>query len=89
MLRIAITDDHKTFRETLTFLINSFENMEVVLEASNGLELLEKLKITSVDVLLLDLEMPEMDGFETYRNIKERYPDIKTIVLTCWTKAIP
>lgn len=82
MLRIAITDDHKTFRETLAFLINHFEDMEVVLEASNGLELLEKLKITSVDVLLLDLEMPEMDGFETYRNIKERYPDIKTIVLT-------
>src|SRR5690554_1428907 len=80
MLRIAITDDHKLFRKSLALLINNFENMEVVLEASNGMELLEKLETTSVDVLLLDLQMPEMDGFETYRNIKERYPDIKTIV---------
>src|SRR5690625_2289604 len=82
MLRIAIKDDHKLFRKSLALLINHFEDMEVVLEASNGLELLEKLKTTSVDVLLLDLEMPEMDGFETYRNIKELYPDIKTIVLS-------
>ena len=82
MLRIAITDDHKLFRKSLAFLINNFEDMKVVLEASNGLELLEKLETTSVDILLLDLEMPEMDGFETFRNIKERYPDIKTIVLT-------
>ena len=82
MLRIAITDDHKLFRKSLALLINNFENMEVVLQTSNGLELLEKLETTSVDVLLLDLQMPEMDGFETYMNIKELYPDIKTIVLS-------
>ena len=41
MLRIAATDDHKLFRKSLALLINNFENMEVVLEASNGMELLE------------------------------------------------
>ncbi len=44
MLRIAITDDHTLFRKSLGLLINSFENMQVVAEASNGIELLEKLQ---------------------------------------------
>lgn len=82
MLRIAITDDHTLFRKSLGLLINSFENMQVVAEASNGIELLEKLQNVSVDILLLDLQMPEMDGFETSQKVKELYPKIKTLVLT-------
>lgn len=82
MLRIAITDDHTLFRKSLGLLINSFENMQVVAEASNGIELLDKLQTVSVDILLLDLQMPEMDGFETYEKVKESYPKIKTLVLT-------
>lgn len=82
MLRIAITDDHTLFRKSLELLINSFENMQVVAEASNGIELLDKLQTVSVDILLLDLQMPEMDGFETYEKVKESYPKIKTLVLT-------
>ena len=53
MLRIAIADDHTMFRKTLKLLIDSFENMEVVVEASNGIELLEKLKTVTADILLL------------------------------------
>ncbi|SEM65238.1 DNA-binding response regulator, NarL/FixJ family, contains REC and HTH domains [Chryseobacterium taichungense] len=56
--------------------------MEVVVEASNGIQLLKKLETNQVDVLLLDLQMPEMDGFETCQKIKELYPNIKTLVLT-------
>lgn len=82
MLRIAITDDHTLFRKSLGLLINSFENMQVVAEASNGIELLDKLQTVSVDILLLDLQMPEMDGFETSQKVKELYPKIKTLVLT-------
>ena len=82
MLRIAITDDHMLFRKSLKLLINSFENMEVVVGASNGKELLEKLETLSVDILLLDLQMPEMDGFETCRRVNELYPEIKILVLT-------
>lgn len=65
MLRIAITYDHTLFRKSLGLLINSFNGMQVVAEASNGIDLLEKLENTPVDILLLDLQMPEMDGFET------------------------
>lgn len=82
MLRIAITDDHTLFRKSLSLLVGSFENMEVVVEASNGKELLEKLESAAVDILLLDLQMPEMDGFETSLRINEQYPNIKVLVLT-------
>lgn len=82
MLRIAITDDHILFRKSLELLINSFRNMQVVVKASNGIELLEKLQTTPVDILLLDLQMPEMDGFKTCQKIKELYPKIKILVLT-------
>jgi len=81
-LKIGITDDHALFRKSLKFLINSFENMEVKLEAEHGIDLLEKLKTTSIDVLLLDLQMPKMDGFETCKKLNELYPEIKILVLT-------
>lgn len=82
MIKIAITDDHTLFRKSLKLLINDFKNMEVVIEASNGIELLEKLKTTTVDILLLDLQMPIMDGFETAKKVKQKYPNIKILILT-------
>lgn len=82
MLRIAVADDHVLFRKSLKLLIKSFRNMEVVVGASNGKELLEKLETVSADILLLDLQMPEMDGFETCQKVNKLYPDIKILVLT-------
>lgn len=82
MLHIAIADDHILFRKSLKLLIASFGDMEVVAGASNGKELLEMLETISADILLLDLQMPEMDGFETCRKVNELYPDIKILVLT-------
>lgn len=82
MIKIAITDDHTLFRKSLKLLINDFKNMEVVIEASNGIELLEKLKTTTIDILLLDLQMPIMDGFETAKKVKQKYPNIKILILT-------
>lgn len=82
MLRVAITDDHTLFRKSLGMLVNSLADMQVVLEAGNGSELLDKLQNTPADILLLDLQMPEMDGFETAKRIKERYPEMKILILT-------
>lgn len=81
-LRIGITDDHALFRKSLKFLINSFDNMQVKLEAQNGIELLDTLKTKSIDVLLLDLQMPKMNGFETCKKLNDLYPEIKILVLT-------
>lgn len=82
MIRIAITDDHTLFRKSLSLLVGSFENTQVVVEAANGKELLEKLQSVPVDIVLLDLQMPEMDGFETSLKINELYPDVKILILT-------
>src|SRR5690606_17584049 len=82
MIRVGITDDHVLFRKGLNLLVSNFQNIKVVLEASNGKELIEKLKHDSIDILLLDLQMPEMDGFETCMKIRELYPNIKILVLT-------
>lgn len=82
MLRIALTDDHTLFRESLRSLINNFQNMQVVINTEDGKMLLTELSVTPVDILILDLQMPEMDGFEVYRQVKENYPHIKTLILT-------
>ena len=87
MLRIAIADDHTLFRKSLSLLVDSFGDMSVVAEAANGKELMEKLKFVKVDILLLDLQMPEMDGFETCMKVNEYFPEIKILVLTLMNEA--
>ncbi len=82
MLKIGVTDDHALFRKSLSFLIESFTGMQIIIEAKNGLDLLEQLKNKSIDILLLDLQMPKMDGFQTCLKINELYPKIKILVLT-------
>ena len=82
MLRIGIVDDHKLFRKSLSMLINSYEDMEVVVDAENGRELLEQLDNVSIDLVLLDIQMPEMDGYETCRHLHKSYPDIKILIVS-------
>jgi DNA-binding NarL/FixJ family response regulator len=82
MIRIAIADDHILFRKSLHLLIDTFADMTVVLEAGNGIELIQKLDTIPADILLLDLQMPEMDGFETSGKIRKLYPNIKILILT-------
>jgi len=82
MIRIAIADDHILFRKSLHLLVDTFADMTVVLEAGNGIELIQKLDTIPADILLLDLQMPEMDGFETSEKIRKLYPNIKILILT-------
>ncbi len=82
MINIAITDDHKLFRRGMNRMLADFDQMEVVFEAGNGVELLAELEKTKADLVLLDLQMPEMDGIETTPLLRERYPDLKIIILS-------
>lgn len=83
-IKIILADDHTLFRNGLKFLINGGEDMEVTAEASNGVELLEALAKDSFDIVLLDISMPKMDGFEAAAKIKELYPDLPIITLSMY-----
>lgn len=77
---IMLVDDEKDFVEMLTLRLE--EIGEKVLQSYSGLECLEKLDKTEVDVIILDVKMPGMDGIETLQEIKKRYPLIEVIMLT-------
>ena len=81
---VVITDDHKLFRKGMRSLLGDFDFINKLYEAGNGRELLELLEKTTPkpDVILLDLRMPEMDGMEANKKLKELFPEIKVIVLT-------
>lgn len=81
-LKVYIADDQTLFRKGMSRLVRSFPNVSEVKEASNGKELLEIVKQESPDVILMDLEMPVMDGIEATEKILNKYPDIKVVVLS-------
>jgi DNA-binding NarL/FixJ family response regulator len=81
-MNILLVDDHTLFRQSLTQqLRSSFPGFEFK-EASNGLEALQLLKSACVDLVILDVQMPKMDGITTLKKIKETTPEIKVIMLT-------
>ena len=82
MIKIALADDHQLFREGIRFLLDQMDNKVLVLEASDGDELISKLEHTMPDVVLLDLEMPNKDGVETLQIIRSLYPNLGVIILT-------
>lgn len=83
-IRIAIADDHKLFRKGVILSLRPYTQLEFVLEAENGQELLGKLGESAAQVVLMDLRMPGMDGIETTKIIAERFPEIKVLVLTMY-----
>ncbi len=78
----ALADDHQVFRQGLRMILNQYKGLEFICEASDGNELLDHLAETPVDIVLLDLTMKGMDGLETTKMIKDRYPDTKIIILS-------
>ncbi|WP_299824741.1 response regulator transcription factor [uncultured Pontibacter sp.] len=81
-IRIIITDDHKIIREGICSLLANNEEIEIVGDASNGAEALDLLATTPADVVLMDVNMPVMDGYEATRAIHEQYPDTKVVALS-------
>jgi DNA-binding NarL/FixJ family response regulator len=80
--KILIVDDHKLFREGLSFVISQMDGLEVVGEASNGKEFLDLIDKLSVDIVLMDISMPGIDGIEATTKALEKFPDLKIIALT-------
>ncbi len=78
-------DDHAVVIKGLSFFLKTIEDFVIVGEAGNGEEALEKTEALRPDVVLMDLVMPIMDGVTATEKLKERYPDLKILVLTSMT----
>jgi len=81
-IRVLIVDDHTIVRTGLRLLLEAEQDISVVGEALNGLDALKLVEIHLPDVVLMDITMPVMDGLESTRQIKARWPEIKVLVLT-------
>ena len=82
MIRTLIVDDHAMLREGIRALLSIQKDIEVIGEASDGKEAMEKTVALQPDVVLLDIGMPGMDGLEAARQIKKIKPDVKILILT-------
>ena len=85
MNNFVLVDDHVLLRNGLANLIESFGNYKVLFQASNGKAFIEKLKPNLLPhLVLLDINMPEMDGYETCLWLRENYPEIKVLALSMY-----
>lgn len=83
-IRILIADDHPVVRDGLVAVLNTQSDFEVVSEASNGQEAVEQATTLQPDILLLDLEMPELDGVTTLQQLKQQGSSVRAIVFTAF-----
>ncbi|PCH71724.1 MAG: DNA-binding response regulator [Bacteroidales bacterium] len=81
-IKVILVDDHKIFRDGFRLLLQSFLYVEVIDEASNGLELLKVLEVHIPDIIFMDINMPRVDGVEASKRALKKYPDLKIIALT-------
>ncbi|MDR7870619.1 MAG: response regulator transcription factor [Tissierellaceae bacterium] len=82
MIRVLIVDDQYLIREGLRMMLSLYDGIEIVGEVTNGEEAIQLLEELEVDLLLMDVRMPVMDGVVATKVIKEKYPDVKVLILT-------
>lgn len=82
VINVMIVDDHVLYRAGVKTALSSKKDIKIIAEADNGAHLLNMLKVIQPDVILLDIQMPIMDGITALPEIKKLYPQIKIIMLT-------
>jgi NarL family two-component system response regulator LiaR len=85
MLKILIVDDHQVVRRGLQMTIDAEKDMRVIAEASNGTQVWRAIKKHKPDVVLMDLQMPEMNGVDALKQIRPAYPNLPILILTTFT----
>jgi DNA-binding NarL/FixJ family response regulator len=81
-IKILLADDHQLILDGINLLVKDAPDIDVVDEANHGEEVLDVLSRRKIDVVLMDVNMPVMDGITTTREIKENYPDVRVLALT-------
>ncbi len=86
-IQVMIADDHEIVREGLIHVVSKTDDIEVIGQAENGKEIIEKLESREPDVLLLDLEMPEKNGWEALKFCQERFPNLEVLILSVYPES--
>jgi DNA-binding NarL/FixJ family response regulator len=82
LVKIIIVDDHEIFRNGLKMVLGKLNYIDIVGEAANGQEFLDLIRTKAVDVVLMDIEMPVMNGIDATKQAVKEHPDMKIIALT-------
>lgn len=82
MIRIILAEDHNIVRNGIKLLLEADEKIKVLGEATNGLEVMELLGSAEVDLIIADINMPQMDGMQLLREVKAKYPKTKVVMLS-------
>jgi two-component system nitrate/nitrite response regulator NarL len=82
MIKIILVDDHPLFREGIASRLNMHEGIDIIAEAENGKQLLEKLADAKPDIVMMDISMPEINGMDALEIVKEKFPEIRVIMLS-------
>lgn len=85
-IRVMITDDHLIVREGLRLILETDESIDIVGEASDGAECLRLIPEFKPDVILMDLQMPRMDGITAIGRLRSEYPEIAIVILTTFNE---
>jgi DNA-binding NarL/FixJ family response regulator len=84
-IRVLVADDHTIVRKGLCALLNSEPNIEIIGEAADGREAVERIDKLKPDVVLMDISMPSLNGLEATRQIRRRHPGVRILILTMHT----
>ncbi len=85
-INILLADDHKIVRDGIISLLSDEKEFNIVAEAENGIQVLNILKQERIDIIIMDISMPEMNGIECTKKIKQIYPEIHVLILSMYNE---